>query len=258
MRRLENEPQFLRRDQVPVRRRGSARGARISLWIGLALLAGVGGFRFLHGSLFSLARFDISGNQQIRTEEILQSLEPWRGRNLVTMNLAPLAAQLQRLAWVERVTLAKRFPDGLSVRVTERSVVALLKEGNRLSWLDRRGQVIAPYDPRGAPGDYVIISGDRSRLAEAVGLLEDLRQHRPRYVAALSEIDALPDGDFGMMDSIFRRPVRVFRGDAPEKIDALLKARGLIESRGWEARAIDLRFADRIVLEGAYGAGNSL
>jgi hypothetical protein len=104
----------------------------------------------------------------------------------------------------------------------------------------------------------VIVSGDRRRLAEAVGLLEDLRQRRPEYFAALSEIDSLPDGDFGMMDSIFRRPVRVFRRDAPEKIDTLLKARNLIQSRGWEARTIDLRFADQIILEGAYGAGHSL
>ena len=60
------------------------------------------------------------------------------------------------------------------------------------------------------------------------------------------------------MDSIFRRPVRVLRRDAPAKIRALLEARGFIETRGWEARAIDLRFADRIVLVGAYGAGNLL
>jgi cell division septal protein FtsQ len=258
VRRADALSQFLRRDQVPVRRRRAARGIRVSVWALLVLLASIGSFRFLRGSLFALARFDVSGNQRTRTEEILQSLEPWRGKNLVTLDLAPVAARLQRLAWVERVTLAKRFPDGLSVRLSERSVSALYKEGDRLSWLDMRGQVIAPYDPRGAPADYVIISGDQSRLAEAVGLLEDLRERRPQYVAALSEIDALPDGDFGMMDSIFRRPVRVFRGDAPEKIDALLKARDLIESRGWEARAIDLRFADRIVLEGAYGAENSL
>lgn len=258
MRRAESLPQFLRRDQVPVRRRRSVRAIQISIWAFLLVLAAVGSFRFLRGSLFTLARFEISGNERVRTEEILQTLKPWRGKNLVTLGLAPVAAQLQRLVWVERVTLAKRFPDGLSVRVSERAVAALWKEGNRLSWVDLRGQLIAPYDPRGAPSDYVIISGDRSRLPEAVGLLEDLRQHRPQYLAALSEIDALPDGDFGMMDSIFRRPVRVFRGDAPEKIDALLKARDLIESRGWEARAIDLRFADRIVLEGAYGAGNSL
>src|SRR5262249_25645531 len=45
--------------------------------------------------------------------------------------------------------------------------------------------------------------------------------------------DALPDGGFGMMDSIFRKPVRVLRRDASEKIAALLAARGLMERRGW-------------------------
>ena len=95
-------------------------------------------------------------------------------------------------------------------------------------------------------------------LPEAVGLLAELRAARPDYVAALSEIASLPDGGFGMMDAIFRRPVRVLRADAPEKIRALLEARGFVESRGWEARAIDLRFADRIILVGAYGAGNRL
>ena len=102
------------------------------------------------------------------------------------------------------------------------------------------------------------MTGERAALPEAVALLEDLRARTPEYFSALSEIAALPDGGFGMMDSLFRRPVRVLRWDAPEKIGALIKARSLIESRGWEARAIDLRFADRIVLEGAYGAGNSL
>jgi hypothetical protein len=52
--------------------------------------------------------------------------------------------------------------------------------------------------------------------------------------------------------------VRVLSQDAAGKIRALLAARGLLERRGWEARAIDLRFADRIVLVGAYGAGNAL
>src|SRR5262249_61844411 len=97
---------------------------------------------------------------------------------------------------IEGVPLAKRFPDGLSIRVTERTVSALFKDGGQLWWLDSRGQTIAPYDPRAQKGDFVIISGDRSRLPEAVGLLDDLRQRRPEYVAALSEIDAFAAGAF--------------------------------------------------------------
>ena len=255
---MDSEPLFLRRGKGAVKKRSAFRGGRVLLLTALLLLAGTGLYRFLGGALFTLRRFHISGNERARTEEILTALAPWKAGNLVTLDLAPLASQLQRLPWIERVTLAKKFPDGLSVRVAERKPVALLREGGRLFFLDARGIPIAPYDARSDHTEYVLVTGERAALAEAVALLEDLRVRSPDYFSALSEIAALPDGGFGMMDSIFRRPVRLLRWDAPEKISALVKARGLIESRGWEARAIDLRFADRIVLEGAYGAGNSL
>jgi cell division septal protein FtsQ len=214
--------------------------------------------RFLSGSLFALRRFEITGNERARTEELLHAIESWRGRNLVMLDLGPVAERLAAEPWIERVNLSKRFPDGLSIRVAERRPVALLRDGGKLLWLDSRGRTIAPYDARTDHEEFVLVSGDARTLPELVGLLEDLREKRPEYFSALSEIAALPDGGFGMMDSIFRRPVRVLRRDAPEKLGALLKARELIVRRGWEARAIDLRFSDRIVLEGAYGAGNSL
>ena len=145
-----------------------------------------------------------------------------------------------------------------AVRVTERRAVALFREGESFSWVGSDGRLIAGYDPRRDRTAYVILTGDRRALPEAVGLIEELRAGAPEYFSRLSEIASLPDGGFGMMDAIFRKPVRVLRGDASRKIRALLEARGFIESRGWEARAIDLRFADRVILVGAYGAGNRL
>lgn len=255
---MDRDAAFLRRGKVAVRRRGLSKWRRW-LWVSLSvILLGGGLAKFLGGSLFTLTRFEIAGNRRARTEEILHALEPWRGRNLVMLDLSPLAEKLRTLPWIDRVTITKRFPDGLTVTLGERSAAALWKDGNTLWWLDSRGEPIARYDPRSDPADYVVLSGAAAQLPDAVGLLEDLRARVPQYVSSLSEIDALPDGDFGMMDSIFRRPVRVLRRDAPAKIEALLRARGLMESRGWEARTIDLRFADRIVLEGAYGAGHTL
>jgi cell division protein FtsQ len=254
---VDNEPLFLRRNRGGAKKK--SRRWRRPLVAGIvAVSALLASARFLSGPLFSLRRFEMGGNERSRTEDLLRAVEPWRGRNLVTIDLAPIAGRLAREPWVERVTLSKRFPDGLAVRVVERRPVALLRERGRLFWLDSRGRMIAPYDARADRGEYVLVSAEPRQLPELVGLLEELRERRPEYFSALSEIDALPDGGFGMMDSIFRRPVRVLRRDAPEKIGALLKARELIVRRGWEARAIDLRFADRIVLEGAYGAGSSL
>jgi cell division septal protein FtsQ len=249
---------FLRRGAIPPRRRRKGRVIRLAL--AAIVVAGVafGLSRFLGGSLFALQRIDVSGNRRARTEEILRAVEPWRSSNVVALDLSAIAHAVRAHPWIERVTLSKRLPDGLSIRVTERRAVALFRDASGLSWLSSDGRPIAPYDPRADSTEYVLVSGDPRALPDAVALLDSLRSTSTEYFSALSEISALPDGGFGIMDTIFRRPVRVLRRDAPAKIRALLEARGFIESRGWEARAIDLRFADRIVLVGAYGAGNSL
>jgi cell division protein FtsQ len=255
--RPDKEPPFLRRPQaVPRKHRPGAFRLLLFGTLGLAAVAGL--LKFASGPRFALTRYDVSGNARARTEEILVALSSWKGRNLLALDLEPLASRLGKHPWIERVTLAKRFPDGLAIRVTERRPLALYREGESFWWVGADGRLIAAYDPRLDRTAYVILSGERRTLSEAVGLLEDLRAARPEYFAALSEIASLPDGGFGMMDAIFRRPVRVLRADAPEKVRALLEARSFVESRGWEARAIDLRFADRVILVGAYGAGNRL
>ncbi len=253
------ETNFLRRSRVPPRRKRALAAVRVGAAGILAAAALFGMWRLLSGSLLTLQRFEVSGNRRARTEEILATLAPYRTKNLLNLDLASAAERLLEHPWVERVTLSKRFPDGLEVRVSERRAVALWRDGTgRLSFLGADGRLIAPYDPRADAADYVIVSGDSRDLPELAELVEDLRARNPEYFAALSEIDSLPDAGFGMMDSIFRRPVRVLRRDASKKIAALLQVRGLMESRGWEARAIDLRFADQIVLVGAWGAGHSL
>jgi cell division septal protein FtsQ len=255
----KKEAPFLRRAHTPgVRRKRRPPVVRLAVSFVAAAAAALLLARFVSGDRFALTRFEISGNSRARTEEILDVLSAWRGKNLVALDLAPLAARLAAQPWIDRATVTKRFPDGIAVRVAEKKAVALFREGDAFWWVDSQGRLIARYDPRRDRAEYVILSGDRRTLSDAVGLLEDLRARRPEYFSALSEIASLPDGGFGMMDAIFRKSIRVLRADAPEKVHALLDARGFIESRGWEARAIDLRFADRIILVGAYGAGNRL
>jgi cell division septal protein FtsQ len=254
----EREAPFLRARAAPARKPRRPRTLRLAGAAALAVLAVFGVGRFLAGPRFALRRFDVSGNTRTRTEDILGIVSAWRGSNLVALDLAPIASRVAARPWIERATLSKRFPDGLAIRVTERKAVALFREDGRFWFVGAEGNLIAPYDPRRDRTEYVILTGERRSLSEAVGLLEDLRSALPEYVASLSEIASLPDGGFGMMDAIFRKPVRVLRTDAPGKIRALLDARGFVESRGWEARVIDLRFADRLILVGAYGAGNRL
>ena len=249
---------FLRREPATSRHRSRPPALRLLFGFALALSCAVGIGRFVGGQRFEVRRFEVSGNSRARTEEILGLLAKWSGRNLVMLDLAPVARSIATHPWVDTVTLTKRFPDGLTARILERRPLALYREQDRFWFVGAAGRLIAPYDSRRDLTRYVILTGERRALPDSVALLEDLRASSPEYFPALSEIASLPDGGFGMMDAIFRRSIRVLRADAPQKIRALLEARGFIEGRGWEARAIDLRFADRIILVGAYGAGNRL
>jgi hypothetical protein len=127
--------------------------------------------------------------------------------------------------WIERATVTKRFPDGLACASCERKAVALFREATASGGSDPK-DLIARYDPRRDP------NGIRDSLRASAALSrkpwdfsKTSAPRVPSTVASLSEIASLPDGGFGMMDAIFRKPVRVLRADAPEKIRALLEAR---------------------------------
>ena len=137
----DKEPPFLRRPQAVPRKRKRPGALRLVIVGVLALGAGIGLAEFLAGPRFALARFAVSGNSRARTEEILGALAPWNGRNLVALDLAPLAARLAEQPWIDRVTLAKRFPDGLAIRVSERRAIALYRDGERFWWVGVGGRL---------------------------------------------------------------------------------------------------------------------
>jgi cell division septal protein FtsQ len=230
------------------------RPRRISalLWVVFLAAAGAAAVRYLGGPALSISRFEIGGCRRARTRDLLAVLSPYRGRNLATLNLAPISAGLEKVAWIDRVTVSKEFPDALKITIAEKTPVALRREGGALFWLDADGRVVAPYDARLEPADAPVVTAPDERLADATGLLRSLQKEIPEYASSLSEIWALPSRGFGMMDSIFRVPIEVMPADAPEKIRALLSLRAEIESRGLAPRAIDLRFDRRIVLSGAW------
>jgi len=154
------EAPFLRRGAAPaaLRRRRKPLALRIATLAVVAAASIVLLVRFVGGERFALTRFEISGNARARTEEILGVLSAWRGRNLATLDLAPLAGRLADQPWIERATVTKRFPDGIAVRVVERKAVALYRDGDALWWVDPTGRLVARYDPRRDSAEYVILT----------------------------------------------------------------------------------------------------
>ena len=128
---MDERVAFLRRGRVVPRQKRLPRVGRWAIAAVCAAGAILGVARFIAGPLFALDRFEVSGNQRARTADLLSALSAFRGANLVTLGLGRIADALSENPWVDRVTLSKRFPDKLTVRVIERRPVALLAEEGR-------------------------------------------------------------------------------------------------------------------------------
>lgn len=245
-------------------RPGIARASRPSrtwaalFWLAVAGAGGAGIWRYLKSPAFLLARFEVEGTRRARTRDVLAALAPYEGRNLLLLNLAPVAAAVGTVPWVERVTVSKELPHALRISITEKTPIAFCRRGSALFWMDARGGVVAPFDPREAAGDFPIVTAPDERLAGAAALLAALQRRFPEYASTVSEIWALSSGGFGIMDGTLRVPIEVLGSDAPEKIRALFSLKPEMDSRGIVPKAIDLRFDRRVVFSGAFAGGKTI
>jgi cell division septal protein FtsQ len=244
----------------PFLRPGVARASRprrISAIFWLLFVAAAGGvsYRYLRGPALALSRFEIEGLHRARTRQLMEALVPFERKNLLLLNLAPVAAAVEKVPWVSRVTVSKVFPDALRVSVQEKTAIAFCRRGSSLAWLDPSGEIVAPFDPREETGDYPVVTAPAEKLLEAAELLALLLKEVPGYASTVSEIWSVPSGGFGLMDSGLRIPIYILTTGAPARIRELLSLRSEIGSRGLSPRAVDLRFERRIVLLGAMGGG---
>ncbi len=255
----DKEPPFLRKPQAVPRKRKRPGALRLAIVGVLALGAGVGLAEFLAGPRFALAALRRLG-QHARADRGRSSARSPSGRAATSSRSISLRSPR---AWprIPGSNASRSRSDSRTVSRFESPSAARSLSTARANGSGGSGRTGASSRPTIRAATAPSTSSSRAsaaRFRRPWACSKTLRAERPEYFSALSEIASLPDGGFGMMDAIFRRPVRVLRADAPEKIRALLEARVFIESRGWGAGAIDLRFADRVVLVGAYGAGNSL
>lgn len=238
----------------------ASRPSRIPLllWLVFFSAAGAATWRYLHGPKLSLSRFEIEGTRRTHTRELMAALSPFEGRNLLLLNLLPVASSVERVPWVARVTVTKQFPNSLRVAVREKTPIALLRREASLFWLGAEGDVIAAFEPREEAGDFPLVEAPEDRLIDAARLLVDLQSQIPAYASSLSEVRALASGGFSLTDSTLRVPVAVTSASAAARIRELLALSSEFEARGITPRSIDLRFDRRVVLSGAFEDGRSI
>jgi cell division protein FtsQ len=104
----------------------------------------------------------VEGRRWTPPEALRSQLDIRLGTPLLAIDTAALRERLEKLAWVERASVARLLPDALQIRLLERQPLALWQRDGRFEVIDRAGAVIegALHDHPEEYGHLRVLVGD--------------------------------------------------------------------------------------------------
>jgi cell division protein FtsQ len=271
----DEEPRYLRRQKpLEIRRKKFAGRSwpfyrRVLVWtfagaagVATALVAG----RFLLYSpqvlLLKPDQIELMGNHVVSREAVLQPFARDRNRSVLLIPLDVRRSQLQQLPWVESARVLRILPNRIRVELTERTPIALLRNGRDLALIDAHGVVLDR--PEGEDLHFPIVTGltdslpleeREKRMQSYQEFLRDADLVRPGSSDRVSEVDLSNPKDVrvvmtGLASAADSQAVTIHFGNS----DFTGKYRMLVENFAqWQANAgrvqsIDLQYSRQVVV----------
>jgi cell division protein FtsQ len=271
----DDEPRYLRRQKpLEIRRKKFAGRSwpfyrRVLVWtfagaagVATAIVAG----RFLLYSpqvlLLKPDQIELLGNHVVSREAVLQPFARDRNRSVLLIPLDVRRSQLQQLPWVESARVLRILPNRIRVELTERTPIALLRNGRDLALIDAHGVVLDR--PEGEDLHFPIVTGltdslpleeREKRMQSYQEFLRDADLVRPGSSDRVSEVDLSNPKDVrvvmtGLASAADSQAVTIHFGNS----DFTGKYRMLVENFAqWQANAgrvqsIDLQYSRQVVV----------
>lgn len=164
-------------------------------WLGLlaaGCLVAAGGAVFWYTSVFGVAKITVAGTG-ITTADLVRSASGVRiGTPLARLNTAQIAQRVQRLPPIRQATVDRVWPSTVTIRVVERTPVAMIPVGDPVEFLmlDETGVAYQrlPVAPDGLP--TVRLASPSPSDATTRGALSVLRSLPPQLRDSLAELRA--------------------------------------------------------------------
>ena len=232
---------------------------------GMVIAGGIAKRALLHDDRFVLARSSaiaVEGGRNVTRAQMLSVFGGDVDRNIFRVPLEQRQRELEQMPWVKRATVMRLLPDHLRVLITERTPVAFVREGGRISLVDEDGVLLdIGANPEGDERySFPVVTGIRASDAAS------MRQARMRIVgeftgdldsagekvsAKLSEVDVSNPEDVKALIPENGADVLVHFGDA----DYLKRYRTFEEHLPeWRTQypklwSVDMRYERQVVLE---------
>jgi cell division protein FtsQ len=112
------------------------------------------------------------GRSQTTSSQVLRALDVRIGHPIFNIDLEAARERVAALPWIESVTVERRLPDTLYLRITEAEPMALWQHDRQLRLLSRKGEVIAePQPQRFTALPLVVGAGAPEHSAELLEML---------------------------------------------------------------------------------------
>lgn len=207
----EEDAQFLRTEKrVPVRRSAIPKKARAKVKIALVVLGsalalglvvagvqqyGSGSWRF---RIESSDDIEVTGVQNAPRAQVMEVASADIHRNIFSVPLEERRKQLEAIPWVESASVMRLLPNRIAVHIQERTPVAFVQIGPKISLIDANGVVMGMSATRQARYSFPVVRGitetePRSSRAAAMKLynhlIRELDSEGANYSQELSEVD---------------------------------------------------------------------
>ncbi|HLJ27526.1 MAG TPA: FtsQ-type POTRA domain-containing protein [Candidatus Angelobacter sp.] len=268
----DGESQFLRPEKrVPVRRsplgkkaqgrvkKALAVGAVVFVFGGAALATysyGIHSWRF---RLDSSENIEIRGVHNASHAQVMDVIGADIGRNVFFVPLVERKKQLEQIPWIESATVMRLLPDRVTIQIRERTPVAFVKIGSKISLIDASGVVLGMPANRQAKYSFPVIEGitetePLSSRAAAMRiynrLLRELDAEGSHYSQDLSEVDLSDPEDVKVSANGAGGAVSVHLGNSDSLTRYKLYVTHIAEWRQQfqNLQSVDLRYEGQIVV----------
>lgn len=193
---------------------------------------------------FIIQKVEFDGNDHVADILLLKASGLRYKSNILSYSMNDIKERLEKIAWIRSVSVQRKLPDHIVIRIAERVPIAILQMHHKLYLVDIDGQVLE-HDGIGDFDNLPIVAG------------EGAGKETPHFIEALNKFPKLRKQlVFAIWIGNRRWNIKLSRGvliKLPEH--GLLQALSILEeisdSNGFfydDIETIDLRLLDRVVI----------
>jgi cell division protein FtsQ len=200
-----------------------------------------------------LTQVQITGRfQRVQPLDVEKAVRGQVGRKgLVSVDLAAVSRAVRQIPWVDRASVARAWPQGLSIEVVEQIPVARWGESGLLN---ARGELFL-NDSRHLPAELPVLAGPAGFEA---AMTEQYLAVQPRLVEAGMRLARLQMDERGALELTLANGValRLGRAHIEERFDRfMLAASRIVAARATEIAYVDLRYSAGFAIGWRPGGG---